>query len=281
VRLHILVDHNGAVVTYSMNTRAPARRALAPATSNRYDSRGEVSVGTPLLGGVIWSLPMIRSKNSCTGRGWPVHETLEQLYVEFREHLIRILLISGVGASEDVVHEVFAKIACAPPNEPPGLPYLITATMREGQRERARAHRFPALELFDTGEPTAVGLDQAARQNGIDSAIADRDYAEYYLSKLPPAQREVVVLYAAGYSYAEIAAARDVRPKTVAAQLQHARTRLRAERERERERERETNRQRRRKNKTRDACWPLCMARTADEIAKTILPFRDGRRSNH
>lgn len=145
------------------------------------------------------------------GRG-TVH-TLDELYAAHRLSLVRlaILLVDDFASAEDVVHDAFAAyVAKAPRLRDPSarLAYLRMAVVngsRSALRRRRTARAYQPPHDVEPARPD-------------DLAILSEEQREVLaaLDRLPPRQREVVVLrYWSGLSETEIAAALGISRGTV------------------------------------------------------------------
>lgn len=148
---------------------------------------------------------------SSTGKPGPL--TLEDLYRQHRMRLVRlaILLVDEPGTAEDVVQEAFAGLhrnwgrlrdAAA------AVGYLRTAVVN-GSRSVLRRRR-TAREYVPPYAVNARSAESLAMLSTEHQAVVNA------LAKLPPRQREVLVLrYYGGLSEAEIAEAAGISKGTV------------------------------------------------------------------
>ncbi|MGA6162560.1 RNA polymerase sigma factor [Amycolatopsis magusensis] len=135
----------------------------------------------------------------------------------------------GTDAVDDAVADTFtiayerrARFDATRSSALPWLYGIATNVLRRYRAAQARHRRLIRHEAEASAEPTA---DRAVSRADADTAI--RALAGE-LDKVPRRQRDVLYLYAAGLSYADIATALDIPIGTVMSRLNRARTRLRA-----------------------------------------------------
>jgi len=135
----------------------------------------------------------------------------------------------GTEAVDDAVSDTFA-IAYEhrgrfDPAQASALPWLYGIATNVLRRYRATEARYRKL-IRKHGEPSAEGAaERAVARADADTAI--RALAGE-LGKISRRQRDVLYLYAAGLTYADIATALDIPIGTVMSRLNRARTKLRA-----------------------------------------------------
>ncbi|MEU5264005.1 RNA polymerase sigma factor [Amycolatopsis sp. NPDC021455] len=135
----------------------------------------------------------------------------------------------GTEAVDDAVSDTFAiayeRRGRFDPAQPSALPWLYGIATNVLRRYRATEARHRKL-VRQHGEAAAEGAAERA------VARADADTAVRALAgeldKISRRQRDVLYLYAAGLTYADIATALDIPIGTVMSRLNRARTRLRA-----------------------------------------------------
>jgi RNA polymerase sigma-70 factor (ECF subfamily) len=136
-------------------------------------------------------------------------------------------LLGSSPAAEDCVQDVFVGLVRARralPEINNLRAYLFTALRHAAARHSERARRLPLRPLpFDEHAELA---DRAAV--GDEEVAYDKAVLEQALAQLPAAQREVVVLkISGGLTFAEIAAALNIRLNTAASRYRYALEKLR------------------------------------------------------
>jgi RNA polymerase sigma-70 factor, ECF subfamily len=135
----------------------------------------------------------------------------------------------GTEAVDDVVADTFAiayeRRGRFDQSRHSALPWLYGIATNVLRRYRAAEARYRKLIRHDAGVPAEGAADRAVARADADSAI--RALAGE-LDKISRRQRDVLYLYAAGLTYADIATALDIPIGTVMSRLNRARTRLRA-----------------------------------------------------
>jgi RNA polymerase sigma-70 factor (ECF subfamily) len=159
----------------------------------------------------------------------PREETLRR-FDEWRDPLRRYLMCSGASAADadDAVQETFLRLhrhlqKQGEPQNLCGWLFQVARNYLRDERKSARRHRTVALEREDSfadpqGSPERRTLD-AERSRRLSAAIA----------KLPPHQRECVLLRASGLRYREIAQVLGIQIASVGAVVNRATARLREE----------------------------------------------------
>ncbi|MDI5976790.1 RNA polymerase sigma factor [Amycolatopsis magusensis] len=135
----------------------------------------------------------------------------------------------GTDAVDDAVADTFtiayerrARFDATRSSALPWLYGIATNVLRRYRAAEARHRKLVQHESEASAEPTA---ERAVSRADADTAI--RALAGE-LDKVPRRQRDVLYLYAAGLSYADIATALEIPIGTVMSRLHRARTRLRA-----------------------------------------------------
>lgn len=146
---------------------------------------------------------------------------LEALFARHWEAVARAAWrVAGDEArARDAAQEAFIRLHRRPPE--PGVPVrawlcrvALNVAINERRAERRRATR-EAKANGPTGDPDATGIAEA-------NARAERDLVREALASLPERSREVLVLRAEGFRYAEIAEATGVSPGSVGTLLVRA-----------------------------------------------------------
>ncbi|MEV7326463.1 sigma-70 family RNA polymerase sigma factor [Streptomyces sp. NPDC093970] len=152
----------------------------------------------------------------------------EQLYREEYTRLVRRVIVSGITpeAADEVVSSAFSAMwlrwkKLGPPDEP--VPYL-RASVSNGirdywKRELAERERI----LADPVDEMSLADSRAAFARSVELA---QDFQDL-LDKLPPRQREILILQAAGFPRRDIAQRLALSEKTVAKHLERARATIR------------------------------------------------------
>lgn len=135
----------------------------------------------------------------------------------------------GTEAVDDAVADTFAiayeRRGRFDRSRQSALPWLYGIATNVLRRYRAAEVRYRKLIRHDAGIPAEGAADRAVARADADTAI--RALAGE-LDKISHRQRDVLYLYAAGLTYADIATALDIPIGTVMSRLNRARTRLRA-----------------------------------------------------
>jgi len=135
----------------------------------------------------------------------------------------------GTEAVDDAVADTFAiayeRRGRFDPTQPSALPWLYGIATNVLRRYRAAEARYRKLIRHGGETPAEGAAERAVARADADTAV--RALAGE-LDSISRRQRDVLYLYAAGLTYANIATALDIPIGTVMSRLNRARTRLRA-----------------------------------------------------
>lgn len=135
----------------------------------------------------------------------------------------------GTESVDDAVADTFAiayeRRGRFDPSRPSALPWLYGIATNVLRRYRTAEARYRKLVRLGGETPAEGAADRAVARVDADTAV--RALAGE-LDRISRRQRDVLYLYAAGLTYADIATALDIPMGTVMSRLNRARTRLRA-----------------------------------------------------
>jgi RNA polymerase sigma factor (sigma-70 family) len=146
------------------------------------------------------------------GRQRQVAELAVELYRERRRYLLSIARRNAINEADaqEALQETFVNFLRKydPGSGAPPLAWLTLALKRECWRKRRDAHldRYVGQEAERGGDEPGSVLDAIpSRAASPEQRIAERDEARRRLARLKPDERTGLVLFAAGFSYKEIA----------------------------------------------------------------------------
>jgi RNA polymerase sigma-70 factor, ECF subfamily len=146
------------------------------------------------------------------------NDSFEELFLSHYPRIVAILrrIVGDRGRAEDLANEVFLKLYRQPPQIPQsnvGGWLYRTATNLGIDALRATARR----TNFEQDAARQETFTASANESGLDAALRTerQQHVRTVLADLKPAQAQLLLLRATGYSYKELAAALELEPGSV------------------------------------------------------------------